>query len=298
MAGADPFDYLLEKTAAISAEELETMAKIAAKRYLEEHAALNETIRKFASERDLNAHQIERVCEMANLATHRALWPSARQKEKIAFELADAKRVKAQSEPASGAKADDYAAPPSRIPASGPSLARLLGVSSERGHEGLAGSSKKQALQRTIEKKAAERQRMQDQLLCAGMEAETAEKQAFEAIKQERIGGVSLHRIFRAAAAVGLDKVARDLLPGFERRLSSDVGSGRGALEKTAIARAPEDLISADLGATTIVNGAHPVLVSLDTVDKKNGVVKNLLHNLLRIDDELRVYRQELKELG
>src|SRR5579859_7632482 len=224
MAGADPFDYLLEKTAAISAEELETMAKIAAKRYLEEHAALNETIRKFASERDLNAHQIERVCEMANLATHRALWPSAREKEKIAFELADAKRVKAQREPAPArAKADDYAAPPSQIPASGPSLARLLGVSGERGHEGLAGSSKKQALQRTLEKKAAERQRMQDQLLCAGMEAETAEKQAFEAIKQERMGGMSLHRIFRAAAAVGLAKVARDLLPGFERRLSGKV---------------------------------------------------------------------------
>src|SRR5262245_2676067 len=94
MGIASPFEYLLEKAAAPSAEGLEMLAKIAAKRYVEDRTPLNETIRKLASERDLNAHQVERVCEMANLATHRALWPAIRDKEKVAFELADAKKVK------------------------------------------------------------------------------------------------------------------------------------------------------------------------------------------------------------
>jgi hypothetical protein len=102
-----------------------------------------------------------------------------------------------------------------------------------------------------------------------------------------------------AAAAAGFGKVAAEVLPKFEAQLVAECCGGvRARLEKTAISRAPEELISDSLGATTIVNGAHPVLISLDTVQKQNGVVQNLLYGLVRIEDELKVFNQKLQELG
>ena len=68
-------------------------------------------------------------------------------------------------------------------------------------------------------------------------------------------------------------------------------------LEKLAISKAPPDLISEEMGNVTVINGAHPVLVSLDTVQRKTGEIKNGLHNLLRIDDEVKVLHQRLREL-
>jgi hypothetical protein len=297
----DPFSYLLEPRATLAPEELEMLGETAAKRYIDGQTPLNETIRKLADQHDLNPHQIERVCETANLATHQALWPRMREKEKIAFELADAKKIKGERavKPADRALAADYAGPPTGIPRPGLTLAALLGTDAKAGHEGLAGPSERQRLQVALQKKAAERKRLRDQVLVAGMEAETAEKLAYDAVKQEVLGGRPVSAILDAARAAGLAKLASDLLPKFEERLIAESsGSARAGLEKRAVGRAPEDLVSDDLGATTIVNGAHPVLVSLDTVDKKNGIVANLLYNLLRIDDEMRVYNQKLRELG
>jgi hypothetical protein len=298
---AGAFLYLLEKQAAASAEELESLAKLAAKRYVEERTALDETIGKLADEHELNAHQIERVCEMANLATHRALWPGAREKEKIAFPVADAKKVKARRGGRSSGKPidADYAGPPEAIPACGPSLASLLGVNPAGGHSGLSGPSEKQRLIIVLQKKAAEQRRLHDRVLVAGMEAETAEKRAYAEVKQAVLGGLSVPSILGAAAAAGLGKVAAEVLPSFEAQLLAECsGSMRARLEKTAISRAPEELISENLGATTIVNGAHPVLISLDTVQKQNGIVQNLLYGLVRIEDELKVFNQKLRELG
>ena len=88
-------------------------------------------------------------------------------------------------------------------------------------------------------------------------------------------------------------------MPKWQDQLLSEVhGSQRLRLEKLAIAKSPEDLISGDLGNTTVINGAHPVLVSLDTVQKKTGEIKQGLHNILRIDDEVKVFNQRLRELS
>jgi len=296
------FSYLLEKQAHVPVERLNSLAKIAAKRFLEEKTPLTETIQKLASEHDLNSNQIERVCEMANLSTHQALWPKAAEKEKIAFELADAKKVKpgsaakekAECSPMNG----DFAGPPTGTGDSGPSLLSMLGVNPADVHNGMHGPSEKQRIIIIMQKKAAERKSVRDRLLVAGMECETAEKLAFNAVKQTVLGGHTIRQVLSAAKSAGLGKVACQLLPKFQDQLIRDThGSIRVGLEKNAISKAPEDLISDDLGSVTIVNGAHPVLISLDTVQKKNDVVKNLIGNLLRIEDEVKVYSQKLTEL-
>jgi hypothetical protein len=183
---------------------------------------------------------------------------------------------------------------------SGPSVATVIGVEPAAAHESLAGPSERQRIVIVLTKKAAERRRLRDRLLVAAMEAETAEKRAYAAVKQEVIGaGTPMRGVLGAAAAARLGKVACELLPRFEEQLIAEAtGAQRSGLQKHAISRAPEDLISDDLGATTVVNGAHPVIVSLDTVSKKKGIVQTLLYNLVRIDDELNLLRQQLREIG
>ena len=296
------FAYLSEKQASVSPDQLLIFAKTASRRFIDEQVPLNTTIKKLASDNDLNPHQVERVCEMANLATHQALWPAAKEKEKVAFEVADPKAIieKGKERPSSKmTRADeDYKSPP-RKEHGGGSLSGLLGVDPSACHHGLAEGNDKQKVIIIIEKKAAERERVRAQLLVAGMEYETVEKLAYHQVKQAVLGGYSFRQVFDAASAAGLGKIAKHLLPEFEQRLIKETyGDTKARLEKNAISKAPEDLISDNLDGMTIVNGAHPVLISLDTVKRQDGKVQALLSNVLHIDDELKIHRQKLSELN
>jgi len=316
------FQYLFEgssQTKVASSDRLELLAKTAAKRYLQEGVNLNETIRKVAQENELNANQIERVCEMANIATHQGLWSKTAQKESIAFPLADSKTIVSVVKPSADAEApgsacsgcsgdpctcnvrpisSDYAGPPTGLPSSGPSLMGLMGVDPAQVHNGLSEEPERKKIIIVLQKKAHERKLLQDSLTVEGMRLESLEKRAFEAVKQTVLGGATFRQVYEACAGAGLSKVAEKYLPAFEERLIADThGETRRRLEKTAIGKAPEELISDELGNLSIINGAHPVLISLDTVNRKTGEIKNGLHNLLRIDDEVKTYTQRLREL-
>lgn len=309
------FSYLLDgartpqvKTAA---DRLDLLAKTAAKRYLEERAPLNQTIAKIAKENDLNGNQIERVCEMANIATHQGLWSKTAAKDKVAFELADARQVKQAcgcGEPAPdpcggpgpGPMLDsDYAGPPKGIPGGGPSLADAMGVNLDGGHNGLSDVPEKKKIIIILQKQAAERQRLADKVLLAGVELESLEKKAYHAVKQTVLGGASFRQVYTALCAGGLQKEAAEYLPKFQDALIKEThGEIRTRLEKLAIAKAPADLISENLGNTVVINGAHPVLVSLDTIRRKTGEIRNGLQGLVRIDDEAKVYHQKIRDLS
>lgn len=313
------FQYLLDgsqHTKTASSDRLELLAKTAAKRYLEEGMNLNETIKKIASENDLNAHQIERICEMANIATHQGLWRKTAQKESVAFPLADAKNIVKVVKPSEGtgcgcesdpcscapesmpSMSSDYAGPPKGLPAPGPSIMSLMGSDPGQVHHGLGAEPERKRIIIVIQKKAHARKLLQDELIVEGMRLESLEKEAFEAVKQTVLGGATFGQIYEASLGSGLGKVASKYIPQFEERLIADThGSTQRRLMKLAIGKAPEDLVSDDMGNTTVINGAHPVLVSLDTVNRKTGEIRNGLHNLLRIDDEIKIYTQRLREL-
>jgi hypothetical protein len=310
------FSYLLSEPAArhtkVAAERLELLAKTAAKHYLEERVPLNTSIRKIAEENDLNANQIERVCEMANIATHRGLWAKTAQKEAVAFPLADAKTVikvvgkqPVDADDPESPKVtcpvmsdSDYAGPPKGIPAVGPSTISMFGADPAQVHQGLHEEPESKRIIIILQKKAAERQDVHDRVLLNGMELESIEKRAYHAVKQAVLGGATFGQIYEAAVGSGLGKVAEEYLPKWERQLINEThGTTRLRLEKLAISKAPEEFISDNLGNVSVINGAHPVLVSLDTVQRKTGEIKQGLHNLLRIDDEVKVFNQRLREL-
>jgi hypothetical protein len=311
---AGHFSYLLADNRTqhtkVAADRLELLAKSAARQYIDGNAPLNKTIQKIAQENDLNSNQIERICEMANIATHQGLWPKTAQKEKIAFPLADSKVVLAacgcQDSPPMDGEIDcassidsDYAGPPKAIPMAGPSIASMMGVDPSSVHNGLSEEPEAKRIVIVLQKKAAERQRLADRLVCAGAELETLEKKAFEAVKQTVLGGATFRQVYEATHGVGLAKIANELLPKFQDKLIADThGDIRSRLVKHAIAKAPDELISDNLGSTTVINGAHPVLVSLDTIQRKNGEIRNGIKNLLRIDDEVKILNQRIRELS
>lgn len=309
------FSYLLSDSGPrhtkIAADRLELLAKIAAKHYLESKVPLNDSIKKIAQENDLNQQQIERICEMANIATHQGLWQKTANKESVAFPLADSKNIVSvvvkkpldatdpDSPMVSSPASSDFTCPPKGIPTPGPGLASLMGADPAESHNGLTEEPEKKTITIIMQKKAAERADLHSRVLMMGMELETLEKAAFAKVKQEVMQGASFRDIYDAAVGLGLGKTAERLLPDFEERLIGEsIGDLRRRLEKNAISKAPPELISDDLGNTTVINGAHPVLVSLDTVQKKTGEIKNGIHNLLRIDDEIKVFKQKLRELS
>lgn len=325
------FSYLLSgdqsRLSKVSSDRLEVLANVAARRYLGDGTMMNDSIAKMASENDLNANQIARVCEMANLATHRSLWSKTAAKESIAFDLADAKTVlrvvkkepldscDPQSPPVSPTESDacaepappsallpptsDYAGPPTGLTVRGPPIASMFSANPAMVHNGLHGDGPKKTLIIRIEKKASERASAASKLLYAGMQLESLEKRACNSMKQALLSGDTFFSLWEQAHAAGLSKAASKYFPEWQRQIIDGAcGAERTRLEKLAIHKAPDDLISDDLGGVVVINGAHPVLVSLDTVTKKTGEIKNMINNLLRIDDEVKVYRQQLRELS
>lgn len=313
------FGYLLSgegpQRMKVAADRLELLAKTAAKRYLEEKVPLNDSIKKVAEENDLNRNQIERVCEMANIETHRGLWAKTAEKESVAFDVADAKKVvsvvKPKEEPGapepsaaptcSSSVAGDYMGPPKDLPNAGPSIMSLMGGDPAKVHNGLHDDGEKKRIIIILQKSAAEKSDLESKVLYMGMELETLEKRAFEAVKQTVLSGESFSRLYRATAAVGAElyKTAREYFPQWEQTLIKEShGSAHLRLTKEAIQRAPQELISNELGNVSVTNGAHPVMVSLDTVQRKTGEIKQGLNNLLRINDEVKVYTQRMRELS
>jgi hypothetical protein len=307
MSASSHFQYLLggSQQTKVASDRLDLLAKTAARRFIQENVPLNDSIKKIATENDLNPNQIERVCEIANIATHQALWSKTAQKESVAFDLADAKtviRVTGNGTNAGGAAASspcgDYMGPPTGIPAAGPTMTSMLGADPSAVHNGMGPEPEKKRIIIVIQKHAEARKVLHDQLVYKGMELESIEKRAYATIKQHVLGGGSFKDVYQAAVGAGFGKIAEEYLPQFEDKLIEEVhGEVHRRLVKEAIARAPEDLISSDLGNMTIINGAHPVMISLDTIQRKTGEIKNGLHNLLRIDDEIKIYTQRMREL-
>lgn len=276
-----------------SQERLETLAKIASKRFVENSIPLNDSITKIAQENDLTPHHIERICEMANLQTHSTLLPSEPEKRaSFAFPLADSKEVCASLGPKStgATMLSDFAGPPSGTPAGGPSVADLFGVSGG-GHDGFQVPEKKRIII-MIQKKAAERQRANDSMLKTAMLYETAERDFHKLAKQAVMQGVKLEEIHTAACHAGLGDISQEVLQKTAKLLQKQFLI---EMEKVAF-EAPEELIDRDV-PVRVINGRNPIIASLKTLKQYHDNTYTIRDGLMGIDQELEVLKTKLKEL-
>jgi hypothetical protein len=284
-------------SSAISTDRVDTWAKIASSRFINEGTPLNETIQKIAQDNDLNPNFISRVCEMANLQTHTALLPGEPEKRAaFAFPLANAKEVIAALRPGPGPKKkilSDYTCPPSGLPGGGPTMSELFGVEGG-GHNGFEVPEKKKLII-MIQKRASDRKRVYDALLKSAMEVETAELAVHRHTKQAVMQGASLEKIHELACHAGNGDVTAELFPKTAQLLNKQFLVSDSALEKLAF-EAPESLIDRNV-PVTIVNGRNPLLSSIDALKRYRDKTYSLRSGLMQIDDELKILGQRLKEL-
>jgi hypothetical protein len=286
------------KTASFSPERLETFAKIASKRFIEENVPLNDSVAKIAQENDLNSHSVERVCEMANLQTHAALLPTEPEKRaSFAFPLADAKKVASCLAPcpSHGSKmVSDFARPP-RGPAAGGgrSMADLFGVSGQA-HDGFQIPEKKKIIV-MIQKKASQRSRMRDQMLKEAMLCETAELGVHKAVKQSVMQGDTLEDIHDYACHAGLGDLSAETLSKTASLLNQQFLISDEALEKIAF-EAREELIDRNV-PVRVINGRNPIIASLDALKKYRDNCYTIRDGLMGLEQDIEILKQRLKEL-
>jgi hypothetical protein len=277
---------------ATSPEKLLLLAKAASNRYLKEKVPLNDTIQKLASQEGLNVHQVARIAEMANVETHKALWGTEPDKIKVGgFEVADPAKIAAA--PAAAAASGDFMGPPEGGSTRGPSMAELFATGGD-GHQGLYGPNDRQRTVVIIEKNAAARRVVTDDMVLLTMRHESEEKSLGYLVKQAYLGhGIKLEDIYAVAVQNDLGDVAKEYLPKIAEELHK--GTARAELTKIAWA-APEDLIDREV-PVTVVNGAQPIMISLDALKQYRNQLQEFNWHLTRIDDENTVASQRLRNL-
>lgn len=287
-------NFLSGGSAEVSPEKLRLLAKVASNKFLSGKTPLNQSIQKLAEENGLNVHQVARVAEMANHETHAALWGSETDKTKVAFEVADPKKIAVKEAPKeSPADAGRGREMPRKIDR-GPSTAEMFGVKPGDVHHGMGDLPDKKKVVIIIEKTASAKTIAKDDLIKIAMMNEHEEKTLAKLVKQAYLGhGVKLPEIYAYACAEGYGEVAREYLPKIAEQLQRELG--RAELSKLAW-KAPEELIDYD-APLTVINGAHPILISLDTLLKYRNDVQQFTGRMSRINDDVTILGERLREL-
>jgi hypothetical protein len=275
----------------VPAEKLRLLAKIASNRYLSDKVPLTGSLQKIADENGLNTHQVARVAEMANHETHAALWASEPDKTKVAFAVADPSKVSVKEAPRESRPSTERSVPRRDR---GPSTSEMFGVNPQNVHNGLTDVPEKKQIIVIIEKRAAAKRGIEDDLIKTTMLHEHEEKNLGRLVKQAYLGdGIKLDQLYAAACAEGLGDVAGEYFPKIAAQLQMELG--RAELTKLAW-KAPEELIDYDV-PLTIVNGAHPVMISLDALLKYRDDVMTFNGRMSRINDEVTILGERLREL-
>jgi hypothetical protein len=99
--------------------------------------------------------------------------------------------------------------------------------------------------------------------------------------------------MYAGACHLGFSELAVELFPKMAEQLHKDTGRP----EFTKIAwKAPEELIDYDV-PVTIVNGRHPIMMSLDTLQRYRDQEQKFNWHLSRINDVNSITSQRMREL-
>ena len=267
------FDFLVGDTSVktVDLELVKEFAKQAASAHLGQNKdSLNNTITKIASIEKLNPDQVYLVCQEANKIVNTELFKTASDKY-TDFELADAAKIlltlEGSEKTASAIDIDqDYNLAPGEVKA----YCTDFSFSKTAGHAGLNDNSRREQRSQ-IEKIAAEKQRLEDDVLCHRSAVELLENKFIKIARNQLLPyGLKERRgafpyITHFCKEAGLSESRTQKLMGFLDKVMVQ----QGLLEKSADIKADPDLISNKLN-TRIVNGTHPLYVVVKTIKDKD----------------------------
>lgn len=312
----------LSRTAGVNSEQYGLWGKTAAKRYLEDGVPLNTTIQKIASEESLNANEISRVCEMANLETYANMLKTSSPHDKsFEFPVAD----KAAIVSSGGEKTampniftTDFDRPLDKdlTKVAGLDIFEAFGVSGieKVAEDGARAEGLLQKLERLAE--------LEKDKIAMNLEksVETAEKFVAQ-MKQELLKGKSFDEV--QAAVYAKAEQAKDPahadrlreLVNYAKRQFHDMGlvqtparTGDGPPSPTNLKETDEALKTAepveeDLVtdawespgvAVSVVNGRHPLFASIDTLVTQFEEADKSRHNLIILEDKIRYTKNRI----
>ncbi|MEN6550118.1 MAG: hypothetical protein ABFE07_29085 [Armatimonadia bacterium] len=261
---------------------------------------MNSTISKLADENDLLPHQIQRVCELANHRTYAELFKSAKDKT-FKFEMADPEAVMRSLEVGAEKLGAEYMSAPRA--ASKVDVKRIFGLAEISNAPEVEEKVKQAAA--GLETIAAAKAELESRLVDLGEKLAAANEDLYKLAKQMVLEGTELGTVWEAARRLdGGEAFAADFGKIAVRLCREGVyGAKLQHLLKQAEA-VDEALISKGLAALAkptgieIVNGRHPIMVSLNTLadyraqrDRTVKAVQNLAGSMVAV-------RSRMDELG
>lgn len=300
MAGNEMFSYLLDGGAPKSSdlEVLKELSKEAASAFLGKGSTpLNFSIQKIASSSNLTPGQIDVVCQEANRMVQAEMYKTA-QDHYTDFELADPSVIVSnldksiQKTASVSEKWSEFDVAPSERNNTDFAVTKTAGFS------GLTDSRKLEA-RKVLEKTAQQLKDIGDDLLIVNAGIESLENQ-FVKVAREQVIPLSLkerpeavRHIHFFCKSAGLSDASTDRVMG----LLSYVLKQQGLVEKTADLKADEKYISENLNAK-IINGTHPLYITIKTLVDKNVRREALENNHNLIKTKLEDYRANGAVLG
>lgn len=303
-------DILLKISRAsdVDADQLGVFGKQAAKRLLEDGVHPNETIQKIAQAEGLNAHEIRRVCEFANLATYDHHMKEAGAGDKT-FEhpVADFRDITVGEQEKSAMPrifSTEYdAVPDADLCGDDLDVFEAFGV--EPPTEKVASLNRANML---IEKLELLRQNMQDKLAMNMEQLKESGEKFFHQVKQQVMSnGGDFDKVHEAVHKKVEGKPHADrvmqLMDYSKRRMydmgvlqsharTGDTPTGTDSVSEKKAEPVQRDLITEVFESpcvpVTVLNGRHPMFAVIDTLVKQFDERDDTSHNLIILDDKIR----------
>lgn len=266
------------------------------------------TLTKIAQIEELTPHQIEILAAEANKLIHHHKYASMTEKYHAAdFPMADAREVIKLVQRDGGEEKVAHVFADPKIPDVGPDVYEMFGIKPEPldktasvKHQVKTAQAKLELLKQKIDdqvilcktaEKAAENKFVKEARQCLLEEpnSESRVKVLGEFYSFIKSAGMEAGRKALAKVAYVLVKEGK-IEPGVGKKLMDFF------MSKEADEKAPIDIISQNLPAR-IVNGQHPLYITLKTIEDNSGNVLRFERDSTLVDDKLRLLKQKIRAL-
>jgi hypothetical protein len=307
------FDDILKvgRRTSASAEQYGLWGREAAKRHLEDGVPLETSVRKIASENNLNSEEVRRVSESANLDTYADKLKTASGGNKsFEFELVDPRKItspepeKTAGLPVELASDYEYRLDDDLSKTAGVDLFELFGVS-----EGIDKVAIPKLAFDLLERLECVGQQLRDKLAFNMEKSVENANDFYHEIKQEFLTNGDFDEVSKAVKAKAEGSKFQDriieLLGWAKRRLvdegilqnpsrTGDSGSDATKTAEPVEAHLITDAFESPGVPVAIINGRHPIFALIDTLVPQFEEADESRKGLLVIDDKIRYVKNRV----
>jgi len=306
----DMFNLLGIKKASFDIEHAREHANSIANIYFQSGEAPTATLIKTAQVEGFTPEQIKIVAKMVNQTIHNTLYKTAAEKYHAAdFPLADVSKVLEAISIGGTTKVASQFIDPILDKDYGPSVEDMFNVKVEETDKT---ASVRHQVKHAMEKTALLRSKIEDNMSIKNLEIESAErnfmKEARQMVMQESLTThdryTTLGTIYHFAKQAGFEEIALEPLAKLAYVLGregtfepSQAKALVNFFTKQADCQVPEHLISKNLNGVEVVNGEHPLYISLNTLAVHKRAKEGLKNRFKMVQDTLEGLEQRIRAL-